>query len=361
MAALAIGAFVSPQMAQASTSGGATIYNTVKVTYQSGTGPTLFATANISVTVTTIPTAPAVTNPGPKTVIAGQTASYDYIVKSNANGIDTYTTSNLANAATNVAAATGTSVTASVQLWGGIVLGSGDGTITVPYGSTAGLTAGSSTVQIGTSTYTVKTITAGTPASTDAATGNLVPETPATIELTLISGTAVTSGSVAAGTQVGEYTTVTAQLVAGAPTTAGLDGSYDTTFKISSTDPNEALTTTKVTTTVSSPRVTIGKAADKATAQPGDVITYTITVTNTHGSASVSNVTVIDPVPAYTSYVANSTRLNGITVAGDGATSPLAGAGLAVDSNGSRAAGAAATGTMPANGVATVVYQVKVD
>ena len=91
---------------------------------------------------------------------------------------------------------------------------------------------------------------------------------------------------------------------------------------------------------------------------PGQNITYTITVTNT-SSGRATNATVTDPLPAYTTYVANSTRLNGITVAGDGATSPLI-AGLLVDDNGSRTPGAPATGILPAGGVATVTFQVKV-
>jgi uncharacterized repeat protein (TIGR01451 family) len=91
---------------------------------------------------------------------------------------------------------------------------------------------------------------------------------------------------------------------------------------------------------------------------PGQIITYTIIVTNTSSGRAI-NATVTDPVPAYTTYVANSTRLNGITVAGDGATSPLV-AGLLVDNNGSRTPGALATGILPAGGVATVTFQVKV-
>lgn len=344
------------------TSGGATIYNTVKVNYSSGTGPTLFATANVSVTVATVPTAPTVTNPTGLTVIAGGTATYNYIVKSNSNGLDTYATSALTNAPTSVAAATASSLTGSVQLWGGIALGSGAGTITVPFGSTAGLTAGTSTVQIGANQYTVTVITPGTAASTNAS-GDLVAEVPTTLTLAPINGAPAISGTVTAGTQVGEFktTALTATVTAGIPTTAGADGSYATTFTISTTTtPVVNFTTTAVTTTVSSPQVLIAKTADKATAKPGDTITYTITVTNTHPTASASSVTVIDQVPAYTTYVANSTLLNGITVAGDGTNSPLLSPGLLVDNNNGRASGAAATGTLPAGGVATIKFSVTV-
>src|SRR6185369_9093060 len=96
LALLAVLVFAKPQAALAATSGGATIYNTVKVTYQSGTN-TLFATANVSVTVNTVAALPTVTNPADQTVVAGATATYIYILKSNSNGIDTYTTSGLAN------------------------------------------------------------------------------------------------------------------------------------------------------------------------------------------------------------------------------------------------------------------------
>lgn len=363
LALLALLAFILPAAVQAATSGGATIYNTVKVNYTSGTN-TLFATANVSTTVNTVAALPTVTNPSNQIVTAGTAVTYNYTIKSNSNGYDTYTTSALANAAANITAATGTSVGANVSLWGGIVLSSGAGTISVPYGTTSNLTAGTSTVQIGANTYTVSAISAGSAASTDGS-GNLVAEVPATLTLTVISGTAVTAGSVAAGTQVGEFKTagLVDLLTAGTPTTAGTDGTYSTTFTITtgSTTPSQLnMTTTAVVTTVSSPQVTITKAADKANASSGDTITYTITVTNTHAFAQATSVTVIDPVPAYTTYVSNSTRLNTITVNGDGATSPLV-AGLLIDNNTSRAAGAVATGILPSSTTATVTFQVTVN
>jgi uncharacterized repeat protein (TIGR01451 family) len=362
-ALLVLLAFALPLAAQAATSGGATIYNTVKVSYTSGT-TTLTASANVSVTVNTVAALPTITYPANQIVTAGTAVTYNYTIKSGSNGYDTYTTSALTNTPANIGAATATSVTASVGLWGGIVLGSGAGTITVPFGTTSTLTSGTSTVQIGANTYTVTGISAGTAASTNGS-GNLVAEVPATLTLTPIGASAaIIANSVAAGTQVGEFKTagLVDYLTAGTPTVAGTDGTYSTTFTITTSALPSALsmTTTAVVTTVSSPQVTIAKVADKANASTGSTITYTITVTNTHAIASASSVTVIDPVPAYTTYVSNSTRLNTITVAGDGATSPLV-AGLLVDSNGSRTAGAAATGILPAGGVATITFQVTVN
>ena len=360
---LALLAFVLPQAAQAATSGGAKIYNTVKVTYMAGT-TALFASANVSVTVNTVAALPTVTNPANQTVLAGALVTYNYKLKSNSNGSDTYTTSALVDTPTGVSAATGPSVTVSVTLWGGIALGSGAGTITIPNGTQTGLTAGTSIVQIGaTNQYTVTTITPGTAASTDGS-GNLVAEVSTTLVLTPIGAApAITAGSVTAGTQVGEFkaTALTVTFTTGTPTVVGTDGTYATHYTITTGALPVALTytTTDVTTTVSSPRVTITKTSSTPTASTGGTITYTITATNSHATASVNNVVVIDSVPQYTNYVANSTRLNGITVAGDGATSPLV-AGLLVDNNGSRAAGVAATGILPATGVATITFQVTV-
>jgi len=364
-AVLALLVLVLPQAAQARTSGGATIYNTVMVNYTSGT-TVLFATANCSVTVNTVGAQPTVTNPTGQTTVAGGTVTYVYKVASNSNGYDTYSTSVLTNTPANVGAATSTSVTASVNLWGGITVGaSGAGTIQVPFGTTSQLTAGTSTVQIGASTFTVTTITAGSAASTNGATGALIPEVPTTLTLTLISGTAITAGSVAAGTQVGEYKTaaLTALLTAGTPTTPGTDGTYSTFFTINEVATGgSALITAGVTTTVSSPKATITKTVSPTTGViPGTVLTYTITVTNPHPTAQVTSVTVIDPVPAYTTYVANSTLLNSITVHGDGATSPLVTPGLLVDNNASRTAGTLATGILPATTSAVITYQVTVN
>ncbi|GMR21177.1 MAG: hypothetical protein BMS9Abin36_1776 [Gammaproteobacteria bacterium] len=107
------------------------------------------------------------------------------------------------------------------------------------------------------------------------------------------------------------------------------------------------------------PSITILKSASGATAAPGDTITYTISVTN-NGVGTASNTTITDAIPNYTTYVANSTRLNGITVAGDGATSPLAG-GLLIDDNLARGAGVAASGDIAEAGSATITFQVTVN
>jgi uncharacterized repeat protein (TIGR01451 family) len=111
------------------------------------------------------------------------------------------------------------------------------------------------------------------------------------------------------------------------------------------------------------PALTVVKSSDKSSVVTGDTVTYSITITNT-GSGTATNVIATDPLPPYTTYVSNSTRLNGITVAGDGSALPLI-TGLLVDDNGSRTAGAVATGILPPHsgsvGVATITFQVTVN
>jgi uncharacterized repeat protein (TIGR01451 family) len=58
--------------------------------------------------------------------------------------------------------------------------------------------------------------------------------------------------------------------------------------------------------------------------KPGEILEYTIKVIN-NGTANASGVTLIDPVPTYSTYIAGSTLLNGATVPdAAGGTSPLA-------------------------------------
>jgi uncharacterized repeat protein (TIGR01451 family) len=194
----------------------------------------------------------------------------------------------------------------------------------------------------------VTTITAGSAASTDAS-GNLVAEAPDTLTLAPIgTAPAITVGSVTDGTQVGEFKIVTVSFIAGTPTAAGTDGTYATTFTLTSTlDASVTDSVTGATTTIYSPKLTITKSADKTSANPGDTITYTITVTNTSTTTQATGVTVTDPVPAYTTYVPGSTTLGGTSVSDVGSNSALMG-GLSV-------------GTLAANTSATIVYKVTVD
>jgi uncharacterized repeat protein (TIGR01451 family) len=63
-------------------------------------------------------------------------------------------------------------------------------------------------------------------------------------------------------------------------------------------------------TPADSPNLTITKAVDKVTATPGEVLTYTITFSNT-GTIDATNLVLSDPLPSGTTYVANSATMNG--------------------------------------------------
>lgn len=373
---LAMAAITSlPSLAQASTSAGATIWNKVTVNYTASGVPTS-NTAVATVTVLTLATAPTITvNPISQITLAGGGAIvYTYTVISNANGPDTYTVAidGATSTNTDVSAQGNALSTGSIALWGGIVTGSGAGYVELPGGfNQTNLADGDKITLIvgGTPRYYTVTAASTVAGSVNGATGA---ETKGKVFLTPVGGTdpAITDLNVGLGAVISEYNNaLTNTLTAGALTAAPADGTHTTnlTFTTTATDLTPAVVTytttagngNETTTTVKDQILTITKVADLASAKPGETITYTITVTNVSTNAA-TGASIIDTVPTYTTYVTNSTRLNTKTVAGDGATSPLAG-GLIIDDVPGRAAGAVAAGTIQGSGVATITYQVTVD
>lgn len=87
-------------------------------------------------------------------------------------------------------------------------------------------------------------------------------------------------------------------------------------------------------------------------ADAGDTLRYTLTIANST-VVPATGVLLTDAVPASTTYVAGSTRLNGVAVADVGGDSALV-AGLAVNSAG------AASGTIAGNASAEVVFDVQI-
>src|SRR5262245_6222423 len=83
-------------------------------------------------------------------------------------------------------------------------------------------------------------------------------------------------------------------------------------------------------------------SVDRASAVPGDVLTYTLTLDNTQGTAAASNVMVFDTPPAGTAFVPNSVMINGTPQPG---VSPETGV---------------AVGTVGPGAVVTVTYRVQV-
>lgn len=178
------------------------------------------------------------------------------------------------------------------------------------------------------------------------------------------AGSATLSGSVIGGTTVGF---INGTLVPGGTCTiyqsvTAASTSTNTTGAPVATGPVTVTGTAAGPVTLSAgfPILTVVKSANAgAGVNPGQIVTYAILVSNT-GTGSAINVTVTDVVPNFTTYVANSTRLNGISVAGDGATLPLI-SGMLIDNNASRSAGSFASGILPAGASATVTFMVVVN
>jgi uncharacterized repeat protein (TIGR01451 family) len=90
------------------------------------------------------------------------------------------------------------------------------------------------------------------------------------------------------------------------------------------TYPSDPLTTTPdaqdtatETTTIVGGELRLQKSVDKATAYPGDTLTYTIEAENI-GTGNLTNVKISDPIPAYTTFVSVSA-----TITGFGGTYPV--------------------------------------
>ncbi len=92
-----------------------------------------------------------------------------------------------------------------------------------------------------------------------------------------------------------------------------------------------------------------GDANRNGLVDPGDVLQYAITVTNS-GAIPATGVVLTDAIPANTTYVANSVRMNGMAVADPGpGVSPL--------TNGMGVSG----GTLAAGGTGIVTFKVQVN
>lgn len=98
---------------------------------------------------------------------------------------------------------------------------------------------------------------------------------------------------------------------------------------------------------------------DPAALQPGDTLRYTLTVQNI-GKENAVDVVLRDLAPAFTTYVSNTTRLNGVAVADPAAgVSPLQN-GLLINAPGNAAVGAMDASPAASN-LATITFNVTVD
>lgn len=386
LALAAAGLVLAAPAALANTAGGAVIHNVATLSYDGGV---IRATADVM--VTTIATVPTVTvDQVAQSGVSGDTVIYTYTLTNNANGADTYQLNGVVVDTTISAPgmaikdSNGTAVT-GLNLGGSVTSqASTDGVVYLPAGSQTGLQNGDIVV-IGGNRYQITGIVAGTPASTDIATGVTTPESPTALTLVPAAGSAspaITAGSVAAGIQIGEQQTFTVELIAGVPTAASGSHALDLTLTSTATDAMGAAVayTTSVadgnhTTTTVSPRVAPTLVKDvcnlSATnpcldtdylqtglyAQSGDTLQYRITMTAAVSNSATGSVLNDEP-SIYTTYVLGSTTLNGTAVADDVGVEPFplsaVNAGLEVNSPG------APIGEIAAGQQAVVLYRVTV-
>lgn len=356
------------------TAGGASIHNAATLTFSGGK-----VTASVNVAVKTIAAIPTISvNSVAQSVNAGQTASYIYTIRNNANGSDVITLTGASVDANTTGAATLT-VPTSVTLGGSITSQANTvgNTIVIPAGSEVNLAAGD-TINVGGTTYTIAAggVAPGTIAST---TGTVTtPETPTVI--TVVETIAV--GAVPAGTQVGEIQTFSVPVVVSSPTTPGIDGTHTVNLTAITTATTQGAAPAAITyitsagdnnqtvTTVLSATISLVKSVRNVTqgvltfatsgvdAKSGDTLEYRLVATETTGTSNATTSVLTDEVPVFTTYVTGSTQLNGASVV-DGPLGTLkltsANSGLQVNSPG------AGAGVINAGASATVLFQVTVD
>lgn len=353
----------------AATGGGATIHNAATLAFNGGE-----VTAHVDVEVLTIGSAPTF-DAVSQSVNAGDTVDITYTITSNSNGSDTYDLSVSTNDA-NVSAPTALSVSPPQLVLGASITSrpSTAGTIYVPAGSGTDIVSGD-TIRItlgGTDyQYQVNAVTSGTPAYT---VGNsTTAEVPTAITLAPIGAApSISAGNVPVGSQIGEVRTVVVSLTAGTPTTPGSAGSHEIVIDGAAATPGpggpgDVISFTDVATatvSVLSGTATLlkevrnvtqggGFASSGISARSGDVLEYRLSASPVPGE-TVTGAVLTDSIPEYTTYVANSTTLNGALVADVAGDSPVV-AGLSVNSPG------AAAGEIPDGESAVVTFQVTVE
>ena len=94
-------------------------------------------------------------------------------------------------------------------------------------------------------------------------------------------------------------------------------------------------------------------ASPNSTLEPGDIVTYEITISN-NGDIVVTNLALEDNIPAGTSYVPNSTTVDGVSVPDNAGLMPFE-FGEALNSAG------LSSGSIASNAVIIVAFQVEVD
>ncbi|PLX98800.1 MAG: hypothetical protein C0623_11135 [Desulfuromonas sp.] len=335
ISALFLSLIMAPTSALAATAAGTIITNTAYVDWNSNpnAGP---VPATATVTVDKQPFGPTVlydsTSPG-TTISEGTDADITYTIRSQGNGTDIYDLT-LGSAETgDLGAPTylGTNPT-TVDLGASMVLTAAAATDTITIAGLAadhGLAA-NETVYIGTTAYTINTVTENT--------------TDSTVTLYDFGTTNAASVTVSVGDPVVEQRTLTFTMTAGTYSGA-TDGTHAMTLTAASQVDGASGSVNNPTITVTRATLTIDKSASPTSAAPGQDITYTITVENTSG-ATASGVTVTDSAPTFTTFKSAEWSIDG------GATTAVTEAALAAGVN---------VGDLNASSILTVTLIVTVD
>lgn len=388
---------------------GATIFNQATLTYDGGE-----TKATITVLVALVPAPPiyvSVPNDPGANVSSGSDVSLSYALTARANGADQYSISSAStDSCTTCSGGVTLSAPAAYNYYegssgttplgtagAGFTLGSAilaaqttSNTVQIPAGSESNL-AGVSQVAIETSvgvyhSYTVGTITPGSVAALD------TPEVPTTVVLTPTVGGPLDGGApigdgtggtiqLGAGTVIGEVITFRAVVTTGTFDGAATDGTHNITFTAESDTDTTLEVADSVTITVVPVSVTIVKEVANVTdptlgpscspapcfggtgsvqAKPGHTLRYRIRASVASTEPNATNSKLYDVVPQYTTYIADSLRINGslhtVAPATDNGVLPLSVAGgLTIQSGG------AAAGVIVSGGSAEVTFDVTVD
>lgn len=87
------------------------------------------------------------------------------------------------------------------------------------------------------------------------------------------------------------------------------------TFKVLVSDGHGGTAVSTITVNVNGAKLNAIKTSDKSSAKAGDIITYSVAITNA-GNVTAANVIFTDSIPAGTTLVANSFKVNGLTKPG---------------------------------------------
>ncbi|MDQ6975131.1 MAG: hypothetical protein Q9M22_01045 [Mariprofundaceae bacterium] len=354
---------MSAEIAHAVAPANALITNTATMTYTGLASPIL---ASVDVRVSLVTAAPTVTVVAANVTIAeNQTGTLEYTITANANGPDNYTINAPTNIASNVTI-NGTPVASVAFIPLGatalaVAMVAGSNTLTVPSdrvadGQVNGITSGDTIVMLG-QTYTVATVI-------DNAAGN------STITLTTHVPTALVLG-----TLVAEQAVFTVAQNMGLVAAGATQGINDVTVTASSSNNQISAAATGRMTVLHiafQKWVSVnGGAFTQATPNvgTGNTITYRL-LTIIPMATTINGVVFQDAIPIFTTYVANSTRIDTdgphvttavlTPVADINGTTPLVQAGgLAVNSTGQAAGTIAATAALAAE--VSVEFQVTID